>query len=658
MMTVIVGLLALAITASGDVNQSAIDDVKSGKLTEARASWWGFDPADSTKSIQNAINSGAKRVIIADMGRPWIVTPLLAASDQELVFETGAVLQAKKGEFKGGNDSLLSVLNKKNVTITGYGATWRMHRDDYAQPPYTKAEWRHTLQIKSSSNVKVAGLTMVESGGDGIYLGVATKGVTNKDIHIQDVTLDKHYRQGISVITAENLLIENTIMRNTAGTAPMAGIDFEPNHFSEKLVNCVLRNCVAENNQGAGYAFYLPNLTAQSEPISIRMEKCVARGTNQSPLSFYNGEGEGQGPMTGTFECIDCDFSGGNSPVVTLSRKPVRGASLRFVNCRMKPGAGVPGTPAILLMSRAGDQEDVGGVHFENCVVDDPQQRPVMGFHDGAGDLRLIDVTGTFEILAGEKKSHLELTPDWLNKLHRGNTFKRFPKYATAQTQFRPLQTAAKAQGFPQKPFSQRRAGTLVLFANQGTEVNFTLKHMQVGTYTGQPIVVSSVTPSGKQLSVGEAPFQAEAPLSFVAPETGLYRLPIQCGPNKFQLVSTNCPTSISGEAGRVWFVSSVGDLYFYVPAGTKEFGVKIFGEGMEGVGAAILNPQGKTLWQKPTITMPEQFVGAAESDQGEIWTLRIARPATGAMEDYYVELQGIPPFLATNPTSLLRPTQ
>ncbi len=130
-----------------------------------------------------------------------------------------------------------------------------MHRDDYAQPPYEKAEWRHTLQILSSSNVKVAGLTMTESGGDGIYLGTATSGVTNKNIQIVDVVLDKHYRQGISVITAGDLLIENTIMRNTAGTAPMAGIDFEPNHPSEQLVNCVLRNCVVEDNQGVGYAF-------------------------------------------------------------------------------------------------------------------------------------------------------------------------------------------------------------------------------------------------------------------------------------------------------------------------------------------------------------------------------------------------------------------
>jgi hypothetical protein len=658
MMTLFAGSLAAAMIASGGVNQSKIEDVKSGKLTEARASWWGFDPADSTNSVQNAINSGAQRVVIENMGQPWIVTPLNAVSHQELVFEKGAVLQAKKGEFKGTNDSLLSIVNRTNVIITGYGATLRMHRDDYAKPPYKKGEWRHTLQIKSSSNVKVSGLTMAESGGDGIYLGVATRGVTNKNVHILDVVLEKHYRQGISIITAENLLIENTIMRSTAGTAPMAGIDFEPNHFSERLVNCVLRNCVVENNQGVGYAFYLPNMTAESEPLSIRLEKCVARGSNRLPLVFTNGEGQGQGPLTGTVEFIDCDFSGGNSPVVTLSRKPAQGARLRFVNCRLTPGEGEPNTPAILFSSSAGNQEDVGGVHFENCVVEDPQRRPVMGFHDGAGGLRLIDVTGTLDARAGDTVSHVNITADWLDKLHRGNTFKRFPKYETAKAHFIPVQAAEADSKFLGQPFSQRKWGTFVLFANRDAEVKLTLKHMQVGKYSGQPIVVSAVAPSGKQLNLGEVPFQAAASLRFIAPETGIYRIPIQCGPNKFQLESANCPTVMSGEAARVWFISSVGDLYFYVPTGTKEFGVKIFGEGMEGVGAAILNPEGTKLWEKPTITEPEQYVGAPESNQGQIWTLRISRPATGAMEDYYVELQGIPPFLATNPTSLLRPAR
>ena len=38
--------------------------VASGELREARASWWGFDAADSTAYVQAAINSGAAKLIV------------------------------------------------------------------------------------------------------------------------------------------------------------------------------------------------------------------------------------------------------------------------------------------------------------------------------------------------------------------------------------------------------------------------------------------------------------------------------------------------------------------------------------------------------------------------------------------------------------------
>jgi len=134
---------------------------------------------------------------------------------------------------------------------------------------------RHVLSIRSSKNIEVHGLTLALSGGDGIYLGVSKRGVPDENIVIKDVICDRNYRQGISVIAARNLLIENTVMKATAGTPPSAGIDFEPNQTTEELVNCVMRNCVSEGNDGSGYTFYLPNLKADSAPLSVRLENCV-----------------------------------------------------------------------------------------------------------------------------------------------------------------------------------------------------------------------------------------------------------------------------------------------------------------------------------------------------------------------------------------------
>ena len=78
------------------------------------------------------------------------------------------------------------------------------------------------------------GLTIVESGGDGI-------GVTGKNITIRKCVCDRNHRQGISVFSVENLLIEDCVLSNTSGTAPQSGIDFEPDHPNEILKNVVMR---------------------------------------------------------------------------------------------------------------------------------------------------------------------------------------------------------------------------------------------------------------------------------------------------------------------------------------------------------------------------------------------------------------------------------
>ncbi|MEW6359558.1 MAG: right-handed parallel beta-helix repeat-containing protein [Planctomycetota bacterium] len=632
---------------------------KADKVAEVKASSFGFDPADSTKALQAAIDSGASRVIVEDMGSPWIVTPIKLASDQEIVFQKGVVVEAKKGEFKGRADALFSIIRKENVTLTGDGAVLRMHRWDYDKPPYERAEWRHVVNIKSSSNVKIYGLTLAESGGDGIYLGCAERGVTNKGIHIKDVVCDGNYRQGISVITAEDMLIENTIMKNTGGTPPEAGIDFEPNHSSERIVNCVMRNCVSEDNKGCGYVFYLPNLTGESAPVSLRMENCVARGTNRVPFSFYTGNEDPAGAVKGLAEFVNCTFADGVGPSITVSRKPASACRLRFVNCRLvNPAKDKPEEPAILFETRVGNTQDVGGVEFDKCALEDPVNHPIMKFTDREGCLRLLDVTGSLTVRRDGVETVHTFTKEWLDGIRVGKLFKRFPKYEAKGVRFEPIAADLSPDDLKLQPFNLRKSGTFVIYARQGEEVAFALRYLQVGKYGGGPMPVAVATPSGKKISLGNVPFKEEASFRFSAAETGLYRLPIDCDANKVQMVSANRPVCISGEEGSIRFISSTGDLYFYVPTGAKEFGIKVFGEGDgEGVGATIFDPDGRKLWEKPTITMPEQFVCTPEPSQtGKAWRITIAKPVGTTMEDFYVDVQGVPPFLAFTPKAALKP--
>ncbi len=56
-----VALLSVAGLAAAEVNQEMIDRVAGGELTEAKASWWGFDEADSTEALQAATDSGVPK---------------------------------------------------------------------------------------------------------------------------------------------------------------------------------------------------------------------------------------------------------------------------------------------------------------------------------------------------------------------------------------------------------------------------------------------------------------------------------------------------------------------------------------------------------------------------------------------------------------------
>jgi hypothetical protein len=70
--------------------------VLDGSRNVAHAAWWGYRAEESTEALQAAIDSGAQKVIVQKMPGPWIVDQIHLADNQELVFEPGVVVQAKR----------------------------------------------------------------------------------------------------------------------------------------------------------------------------------------------------------------------------------------------------------------------------------------------------------------------------------------------------------------------------------------------------------------------------------------------------------------------------------------------------------------------------------------------------------------------------------
>ena len=253
------------------LDAKAVDEVLRGERKVANAAWWGFDPLNATAALQAAIRSGAATVVVPNVGKPWIVDPIVLESDQHIELEKGVEIQARRGGFRGRSDMLFRLRDKSNVTIKGYGAVLSMRKEDYRRAPYAKSEFRACLAIYGGTNVKIMGITCANSGGDGIYIAGGRRPFS-KDIVLKDVVTDNNYRQGISVISVDGLLIEDSVLWGTEGTPPGAGIDFEPNKPTERLTGITVKNCVIEKNQSYGIWVYTGNLTPDSMPVQITIE--------------------------------------------------------------------------------------------------------------------------------------------------------------------------------------------------------------------------------------------------------------------------------------------------------------------------------------------------------------------------------------------------
>ncbi|MCM8829206.1 MAG: right-handed parallel beta-helix repeat-containing protein [Candidatus Omnitrophica bacterium] len=637
-------------------NTQAIEEINQGKKNIAYASWWGFDPEDATEALQSAIDSGVQKVIVDNTGKPWVIGKTIhLRSNQEIIFEKGVIVEAKKGAFSGKYDCLFLAESQSNIVLNGYGATLKMRKMDYTKPPYEKAEWRHILALKSSENVKVYGLTLSSSGGDGVYIGVSRKGVPCKNIHIKDVICIDNYRQGISVISADNLIIENVILQDTEGTLPMAGIDFEPNEPSEMLSNIIMRNCISQNNAGFGFAFYLNYLNNISHPVSIRIEKCKAIG-NKAGVWISSGNSK-DAAVKGSIEFVDCVFENSDQPGIVISDKYPENLKVRFVDCKIsKTSVKQPEQAPIFFVCSRNSSEPVGGVDFINCEINDEIERIPFAFSDySGGRVKLKDITGTIKVVRNNFQKEYRITQELLSQWIPSQISKQFADFNLENlNKLEPLFPDAKFPAGISSNIRFRGAAEFLIWAKKGEIVSYIME-VQPVTTGAQPLDLMIITPSGK--SFGKRNLLGENKNEFIADETGVYRIVCKAD-YSVAITMKSCTHRFCFFAAdkAFHFFLTTGELYFLVPRGIKEFGINVYGDAGEAVKAIVYDEKKQILGQKDNIIKAHQFVVARDSfDKEEIYSISFERPSSGHFEDFYVRLQGIPALFVPVKEALLK---
>ncbi len=378
------GIVAAGTVEAASVVQSRSDRPCAGLDVITVSSCFGYSETDNTEFLQAAIDTGAKKIVISNLGpgkNRWIAQTLqLRRPNQTIFLEDGVILEAMRGAFKSTRYGFLMGQHRlPGLTLSGYGATVKMWREDYANKSlYNHSEDRHAFQCVSCADLTVMGLTFQESGGDGLCLGGG--GMSN--LYIKDVTSDRNFRQGMTLDGAQGAVIENTVFSNTHGTNPQSGVDMEPDLAGDTLVNITFRNCTAFNNSGKG--FEISAWPLKSSLISVTWENCTVKSAHNSAFMFNIPNANN----TGLVNLSNIFIGNSSSSALEFYNKPLAGPEVIIDQLTIDGINGARSHP-IEFSSSTLKHGTQGGVSISNTTIVDNIDRP-FATHDTTA---LADVT-------------------------------------------------------------------------------------------------------------------------------------------------------------------------------------------------------------------------------------------------------------------------
>lgn len=252
------------------------------------------------------------------------------------------------------------------------------------------------------------------------------------NVEIHRVTTVNAYRNGLSIISAKNLLVSNCSFLNTSGTPPMAGIDIEPDiayigprgscaswpfkGICNTLENVTLVDIVVRENLGPGIQVSVAHLGAGA-PIDVSFLRVIVQGAALSGVNATAIEppgNMGMGLMIGgvqpngtlgqvSFTALSV-YDTAQPGILVEDKIPSPGTSFVFNSCQFSNVARAPdvcwggaNVPLLLHESHTTPQ-GVGGFSFINCTVKDELKRPFLKCDSCASRGAAAEVRGNFQV--------------------------------------------------------------------------------------------------------------------------------------------------------------------------------------------------------------------------------------------------------------------
>ncbi len=367
---------------------------------------FGFDSVNATDYLQKAIDSGATRVVVENVGKPWYIRKIrIVRDDLELVFQKGVKVHTDR-TWENFSEGQMFVIKGRNIVIKGEAPN---DTDVVISQFYDLADRRKNCRtygksaftLIDSENVCIKNLRAAETAEDGLCLGGL--GLSNKNIYIENVDFASNFRQGCSICAGHGVYFKNVKFRETTGGSPLSGVDLEPAELNQANSDLYFFDCTFDANAGSG----LIMSTSSVFPITLFAKRCVFKNQRANLLDVAIRSGlYAQNGITVPGKAIfeDCEFLG------RPDRSPIRVTGVvlidtLFRNCCItdggEEGREATASPFLFVLNRDWDNSTAGvkrpqaTVTFDNVTVKGFEGAPLVTFNDKVGRYAVNPLKGT-----------------------------------------------------------------------------------------------------------------------------------------------------------------------------------------------------------------------------------------------------------------------
>lgn len=263
----------------------------------------GDGVTDETSSINQAItdlyNVGGGTLYIPFSNQPYMVNAEIGINLKDnvnMVIDDGSIFKAiptAKSSYR-----VISLVDTKNNNIYGNYEIIGERNEHLG----TTGEWGMGVEMRGASNIYFEHIHASDCWGDGLYIGSSETQNYCKNITIGTLIADNNRRQGFSLISVKGLTIDKAILTNTNGTAPEAGLDFEPNNNLEFLQDIKINKLITKGNKSDGVLFYFGTYLSSPNLVDITINEFHSDG-DYVGVSFSSG-GDIQGAIKFTNQPI------------------------------------------------------------------------------------------------------------------------------------------------------------------------------------------------------------------------------------------------------------------------------------------------------------------------------------------------------------------